>query len=276
MNQRFRQLLLGIGLVTVFAPLVLEGCQRRVVQQDMTPEFVSSTPGPVLEEGRLRAASGCEFDYTLFHDATGKGLADIVLAHGFLRERGRMTDLAQALAAAGLTTVAIDLCNMRPWNGAHRDNALEMRRVAARLGVQRPLYVGFSAGGLAALLAASEDSDAAGALTLDLVDQEGMGRRAAVDLTQPIIGLFGDASRCNADLNGLGAIEAAPHGEIIRIDGATHCDFESPTDGLCRFVCESADRSEAHAAERRTSIIEQVVRSAKRLLSAQASEASTP
>jgi predicted alpha/beta-hydrolase family hydrolase len=219
-----------------------------------------------LETGRLQAASGCDYDYTVYRSGLGDRPVDVILAHGFLRDSDRMVDLARALAGAGLTTVTLDLCNMRPWNGGHRDNALEMRRVAERLAAPRPIYAGFSAGGLAALLAAADDPDTAGALTLDLVDQAGMGRQAAARLSQPVIGLFGDASSCNADLNGLDAVNVAPRGEVVRIGGATHCDFESPTDGLCRLVCEPEGRSQDAAAERRAFIIEQAVEAAQSMI----------
>jgi hypothetical protein len=93
-----------------------------------------------------------------------------------------------------------------------------------------------------------------------------MGRQAAARLSQPVIGLFGDASSCNADLNGLDAVNVAPRGEVVRIGGATHCDFESPTDGLCRLVCEPEGRSQDAAAERRAFIIEQAVEAAQRMI----------
>jgi hypothetical protein len=52
----------------------------------------------------------------------------------------------------------------------------------------------------------------------------------------------------------------------VRIGGATHCDFESPTDGLCRLVCEPEGRSQDAAAERRAFIIEQAVEAAQSMI----------
>ena len=123
-----------------------------------------------------------------------------------------------------------------------------------------------SAGGLAALLAAADDRSSIGVLALDLVDQGGLGRRAAETLGRPIIGLFGDASRCNADNNGLAVLAAAGQGEVIRIAGATHCDFESPSDGLCRLLCEPAQRADADAGQMRKAVIATSVAAVERLM----------
>jgi hypothetical protein len=270
MNWRTPSVVVMVGAIAVLSLLVLEGCEGT---GPLRPDTLPGEAGQVAlapVSGRLQAASGCDYDYTVYRSGPGDRPADVVLAHGFLRDSDRMADLARALAGAGLTTVTLDLCNMRPWDGGHRDNALEMRRVAERLAMPRPIYAGFSAGGLAALLAAADDPDTAGVLALDLVDQAGMGRQAAARLSRPVIGLFGDASSCNANLNGLDAVNGAPLGEVVRIGGATHCDFESPTDGLCRLVCEPEGRSPDAAAERRAVIIRQSVEAAQRLVDAPA------
>jgi len=253
--------MLSAGLAFV----VLEGCQGPGPLRDGASLIDRTAPRVMIEQGQMRAQGGCEYDYTLYRGVDGEARADVVLAHGFLRDRDRMAGLAQALADAGLTTLTLDLCAMRPWNGAHRENAVEMRRVAAQLGVARPIYAGFSAGGLAALLAAAEDPAVAGVMVLDLVDQAGMGRAAAEGLGVPVVGLFGDASACNADLNGVEVIEAIPRGEVIRIEGATHCDFESPTDGLCRLVCAPDGRDAAEEKRRRAEIIDRAVGAARKI-----------
>ena len=270
MNAVSARAVLAVLVVVGMSLAVLEGCRTPAVLSDSESQQELSQPTIAVEQGRLRARAGCEYDYTIYraagYGATGdEASANVLLAHGFLRDRARMADLARALADAGLTTVTLDLCNMRPWNGAHRENALEMRRLSAQLGITRLVYAGFSAGGLAALLAAADTSDVVGVLVLDLVDQAGMGLSAVQNLAVPVVGLFGDASSCNANLNGVGVIEAAARGQIIRIPGATHCDFESPSDGLCRLVCEPPEREDSPGTDLRASIIEQAVLAAKRL-----------
>jgi pimeloyl-ACP methyl ester carboxylesterase len=271
-TQALRLVLPFGGLGLLLALLLLEGCEGRLVK---TPDSIGGRPDPTvvrqnpdiaIESGQMRSVTGCLFDYSIYRTPGETAPVAVVLAHGFLRDRGHMDGLARGLSAAGLPTATIDLCNMSPWDGAHRENAADMRMVADRLGVPRPLYAGFSAGGLAALLAADGDPDSIGVLALDLVDQAGMGQRAAAALERPIIGLFGDASGCNADNNGLAVMAVAGQSQVIRVPGATHCDFEAPTDGLCRLVCEPGSRSSLEAVETRKRIIDEAVRAARRLI----------
>jgi dienelactone hydrolase len=207
----------------------------------------------------LQSQTGCAFGYDLYHPPGMSGAAQVVLAHGFLRNRERMQDLARALAEAGYATAAIDLCNMRPWDGAHEVNAADMRLTAQTLGRPGVVYAGFSAGGLAALLAARTDSDSLGVVVLDLVDQRDLGRQAAADLRVPVVGLFGAPSRCNANGNGLPVLAGAVDVEVERFANATHCDFESPTDNLCRLFCEPGDRDPDDAARQRARVIASTV-----------------
>ena len=268
-----RSLRMSIGsgaLVIAFAlALPLEGCRTPGDPEPaMNPSAASGRDRETVsvDSGSLRSSTGCRIDYSVHRRARDERPADVVLSHGFLRDRQRMAGLAGALAEAGLPTVTVDLCNMKPWDGAHRENADDMRAVARRLAGPRPIYAGFSAGALAAVLAARADPSARGVLALDLVDQDGLGEDAARGLTQPIFGVVGEPSDCNADNNGLAVFAAARRAEWIRITGATHCDFESPTDAACRLLCEPSDRSPWTAARIRSWIIDEAVAAARRLL----------
>lgn len=200
-------------------------------------------PAPVWPDGvRVRDGStpsgtGCTLHWRLYQPARPTGGGLVVLAHGFLRSQARMRDLALALAASGLTVVTPDLCNMRPWNGSHTRNAEDLRAIATALGARRVLYAGFSAGALAALLAARADPHAVGVLTLDLVDAGGVGARAAGGLRVPLVGLAGEPTNCNARNNARPVFAAQPAARVSTIPGAGHCDFEGPTDRLCERVC---------------------------------------
>ncbi len=249
--------------------LLLEGCLalREPGPAAEAEKATSVEPEAVtIESGSLRSSSGCRFGYSVYRHAGDERPADVVLAHGFLRDKEHMDGLARALAESGIPTVALDLCNMKPWDGAHRRNAEDMRAVARRLAGPAPVYAGFSAGGLAALLAARADPAARGVLTLDLVDLDGLGEQAARGYKGPIIGLVGEASGCNAGNNGLPVFAAAPQAELVRVEGATHCDFESPSDGLCRLACEPGDRTPLDVARIRAEIIGLAVAAARRLL----------
>ncbi len=265
---RSRYLLPGLLLSAIGAAALLVGCQAIVAPRPEIAQAVTTDAAVQVrvETGALTSSSGCGITYRIYRPADADGPVQIVLAHGFLRSKARMAGLATDLAAAGFATAAIDLCNMRPWDGAHGQNADDMRRVAAQLGSTGVLYVGFSAGGLAALLAASADADSLGVVALDLVDLDGMGELAAATLSRPLVALVGEPSRCNAQNNGLPVYAAAPNAEVRRIAGATHCDFETPTDGLCRLACESGDRPAAESQRIRAYIVKTAVAAASRLL----------
>lgn len=149
-----------------------------------------------------------------------------------------MVDLAEALAETGIPTVTLDFCNTRFWDGRHFRNGLDMVRVADVLEAQRVVYAGFSAGGLAALVAGRNDPRSIGVVALDLVDAGQLGEGMAAGLDRPLIGLVGDPSPCNASNNGLAVFAATDQAVVERVAGAEHCDFESPTDWLCRWICK--------------------------------------
>lgn len=131
--------------------------------------------------------------------------------------------------------------------------------VANRLNARRVVYAGFSAGGLAALVAAQADPRTLGVLTLDLVDAQALGQRLAPELKCPVIGLFGEAAACNAENHDVATLLAAPHAHIERIAGASHCNFEAPTNWLCRALCEPDIADVSGAALRRAAILQRAV-----------------
>lgn len=200
--------------------------------------------------GSLRSGSGCRIDTRLYSPERPRTDGLVVLGHGFLRSQGRMVGLAEALAAAGVPTVTLDFCNSRPWDGRHVQNGRDMRRVADELDAQRVIYAGFSAGGLSALVAAWGDPRAVGVLTLDLVDERGLGEGLARTLHVPLLGLQGEPAPCNARANGLKVLAASPRAQVVAVANASHCDFESPTDWLCESICGRPDTgSEARRRE---------------------------
>lgn len=191
-----------------------------------------------IETGVVDSATGCTLHYRLYRPATAQTDDLVVLGHGFLRSQERMADLAQALADEGIPAVTLDFCNARFWDGRHFRNGLDMIRVADALDAKQVVYAGFSAGGLAALVAGRNDPRTLGVVALDLVDAGRLGEGMAAGLDRPLIGLVGDPSPCNAENNGLAVFSATDRAAVERVRGAEHCDFESPTDWLCRLVCK--------------------------------------
>ncbi|EIC23385.1 lipase family protein [Thiorhodovibrio frisius] len=178
----------------------------------------------------------------------------VILAHGFLRDQRHMQGLAVALAEAGFPVATLNSRHDSPISGGHVANSQDMMELARALGAKRVIYAGFSAGALAALLAARNDPSATGVLTLDLVDSQDLGRRAAEGLAVPLIALTGMPSNCNANNNAAPVYRVASALSLTPIPQASHCDFESPSDRLCRLVCkqppnQTDDQSEPNAVQ---------------------------
>jgi pimeloyl-ACP methyl ester carboxylesterase len=180
-----------------------------------------------------------------------------IVAHGFTRSRARHRDLAVDLAGVGVTVVVPDL----PYTADHWGNGdaiveLERALAAGALGLS-PLdrshlvLIGTSAGGLATVLAAAKLPGLAGWVGLDPVDRTFSGIHAAAQLTCPAVVLLAEPSTCNLFGSGRSIARAVPG--LLRytlIPGASHCDFESPTNKLCRVMCgESSFEKQTIARE---------------------------
>jgi len=177
----------------------------------------------------------------------------VILAHGFTRSRGTMAGHAAAIGRIGLWAVVPDL----PYEVDSRDNARALRDLitalrggAAGAPLERFVLVGFSAGGLAAILAA-DSPGVVGYVGLDPFDRPGgVGREAARRLQIPAWLLRGPSSRCNAYAIAEPWVEALPNLVVDRVlPEASHCDFEDPTDRLCEFVCGRADPARQAAVQ---------------------------
>ena len=197
-------------------------------------------------------------DVYLPSDAQARGT--VVIAHGFTRDRTTMRGHALALAAAGEAVIVPDM----PYLVDSRDNARALRdllHLVDRGGLgslpRRYVMIGFSAGGLSALLA-SDAPGVVGYIGLDPFDRPShVGLDAARRLQVPAYLLRGPSRACNAYSIAEPWVAALPQLREDRVlPDATHCDFESPTDGLCEFVC--GDANPVDQAEVRTFILRSV------------------
>lgn len=176
-----------------------------------------------------------------------------ILTHGGFRGRKTMAEHAQALAARGVLAVAPDM----PCTFDHRCNARAIAELVNMLhhsdtlgaNAKRIMLVGFSAGGLSSLLAA-DTPGVVGYVGLDPYDHlpsnesERMGVVAARRLATETWLLRAPASSCNAQSVAApwrAELKALRRDELIA--GATHCDFEAPTDWMCRLACGETDVS---------------------------------
>ena len=128
-------------------------------------------------------------------------------------------------------------CNSKLWAGNHDRNGADMVAVARRLHAGNNIYTGFSAGGLAAMAAAELDKNTLAFFGLDMVDNQGLGKEIAPNLTLPFYGLIAASSVCNAQNNGMSSYALAPHAFVIEVEDSSHCHFEFPIDGKCSIVC---------------------------------------
>jgi hypothetical protein len=193
------------------------------------------------------------------YDGEGEGVA--VLAHGFSRDRTRDRDLGRDLAQAGVIAIAPDLPNVVDyWSSgdAMLDIVGQLERGAFGLPPTpraRIVLIGTSAGAVGTVIAASKLPGLGGWIGLDPVDRWGVATRAAAKLTTPAVVLLGDASVCNLFGSGRSIAQAAPtRVRSERIRGASHCDFEGPTDNFCRTVCGKSPRGMDRTVRRETVI----------------------
>jgi hypothetical protein len=176
-----------------------------------------------------------------------------ILTHGGFRNRQTMAQHAQALAAQGVLALAPTM----PCTFDHRCNARAIAQLVNLLGsthtfgksTKRVMLVGFSAGGLSSLLAA-ETPGVVGFVGLDAYDHllpnqsERLGVLAARRLVAETMLLRAPASICNAQsVAASWRLEFKALWRDALIAGATHCDFEAPTDWMCRLACGDTDAS---------------------------------
>ena len=248
----------AFALLGLCAALALPlGCLAPGTRGDAAAEPRASVDRYRLESGEARSVAGCRYAYRVYEPtaagtaAAGATPPTVLLGHGFLRDQDTLIDLARALADVGVRVATLNFCNMRPWNGHHARNASDLRALAERVAADAPrVYGGFSAGALAAALAARDDPATLGVLALDLVDQDGIGRAALAASDAPLVGLQGEPSACNAGGSGARAFAERPDATLETVTGASHCEFESPTDRLCELLCGDGDDTAADERQR--------------------------
>jgi dienelactone hydrolase len=173
----------------------------------------------------------------------GRGKAPLVIvAHGFMRSKAKMADWGRHLAEEGF---AVAVPTLPGWAN-HARNGRAIRELidwipanvpTADVDMEHAGLVGFSAGGLATLLAA-DDPRVRVWVGLDPVDVAGKGAAAAKRLSAFVLVLRAEPHSCNGHGNAQG-IQAAltARSLCLMVTGATHADPEWPTDLLAEAVC---------------------------------------
>jgi hypothetical protein len=192
----------------------------------------------VVERSRLESASGCSSDYTVYRPPDDPPRIAVLIVPGFARDQDRMRGWAEEFARRGHLAATMEFCSPTAFDGRHDENAADMIALRRALRVDAVVYVGHSAGGLAALLAATDDPAARGMLLLDPVDFAGRGRRVAEHATTPGLALLANPGVCNLHNNMKASLGRMPNTSVVAIEHASHCDFEWPPDPWCRALCD--------------------------------------
>ena len=88
------------------------------------------------------------------------------------------------------------------------------------------------------VLAAAQLPGLAGWIGLDPVDRTGTGAAAAAQVDAPAVVMLAEPSLCNLVESGRAIADALPRRlRTVEVADASHCDFEDPTNNLCRAVC---------------------------------------
>jgi pimeloyl-ACP methyl ester carboxylesterase len=229
----------------------------------------AAQPAAIVVKTETMDLAGFETTIDVYQPSVGPSSGLAIIAHGFLRSRGRHRDLGRALAEAGITAVIPDLpFTIDHWGNGDAIVELAGKLQAGALGLapverSRLVLIGTSAGGFATVLAAAELPGVAGWIGLDPVDRSGSGVEAAGRLTVPAVVLLGERSGCNLYGSGRAIGRAVPG--LLRmtvLEGASHCDFEAPTNNFCRVICGKSQPGIAAVARGET------VRAAMELLDA--------
>jgi pimeloyl-ACP methyl ester carboxylesterase len=196
-------------------------------------------------------AGTCSLEVGAFRPATELAEVAVVIAPGFAlgpglgSSRAALDTLAAHVASWGITTYTLDLCT----NGGSIDHAQNGEALAAfgdSLG--RPVvYAGFSAGGLAAMIAAAQAERTHALLALDAVDTSDLAGPALDAIDAPVHALAGEPSSCNSDANMLARYEGRPI-RVLKINMAQHFIFEGAAcTGFKCALCSGGGEREAQA-----------------------------
>jgi pimeloyl-ACP methyl ester carboxylesterase len=220
---------------------------------------VGAQPSPAALHTESTQLDGQDVAVDVFVPGAERPHGVAIVAHGFARNRSRHRALGEALAAAGLVAVIPDLPHVVDhWSNGDALAQLSRKLEEGALGLpptarSRLVLIGTSAGGFASVLAAARLPGLAGWIGLDPVDRTGFAIHAASQLTSPAVLLLADPSACNLFGSGRSIARAAPR--LLRtttLRGASHCDFEEPTNKFCKVMCGASSPSMQARARQET------------------------
>ena len=215
-------------------------------------DFTQAGPYEILEETRYTHVTNCtNMKYSVYIPKDIINPPVVVLGHGFARGPDVMAGWAEHLSSWGVEVLLPTLCHYNIFSGVdHEMNGQNMKELAYAHGSSQVVYAGHSAGGLAAIIAASLDNNNLGVLGLDATDTQNIpnvpdliGQQYAREINSQAFSLIGEPSSCNAENNGINLFNLMNNYSIIKVVDSDHCDFESPTDLGCTLTCENNNAS---------------------------------
>ena len=215
---------------------------------EQAEDFVYRGPYEVFKEDRTANVTNCAgMSFAVYSPAGVVNPPVTVLGHGFARGPETMSGWADHLASWGVEVLLPTLCHYNILAGVdHEMNGQNMIELAQHHTTEEVAYAGHSAGGLAAIIAASLDENSLGVLGLDATDTEGapgvpdfIGQQYADSVAGTGFSVRGEPSSCNSNSNGLALFDMMNEAYVVKIDQADHCDFENPTDFMCEVSCEN-------------------------------------
>tara|TARA_Y100001970_G_scaffold290861_1_gene426012 strand:- start:2290 stop:3279 length:990 start_codon:yes stop_codon:yes gene_type:complete len=226
------------------------GITEQETEENLLPDFSVYGPhypyGITLETHSINVTNCANMQYDVYTPYADNPPM-VVLGHGFARGPDVMAGWAEHLSSWGVKVLLPTLCHYNVFTGVdHEMNGQNMVELASFYNATEVVYAGHSAGGLAAIIAASLDDNAIGVLGLDATDTQDIpgvpdliGQNYASNITCPAFSIFGEPSTCNAVNNGLNLFSMMNSYQAIKIIDADHCDFENPTDWICKSQCEN-------------------------------------
>tara|TARA_R100000458_G_C8266871_1_gene241881 strand:+ start:273 stop:1865 length:1593 start_codon:yes stop_codon:yes gene_type:complete len=233
---------------------VEETPEQETPEEEPITDYSKLGPHEVVVDSWVANVTNCSnMNYDIYSPDGSTNPPVVVLGHGFARGADKMSGWAEHLSSWGAEVLLPTLCHYNVFAGVdHEMNGQNMTELAFIHGAAEVVYAGHSAGGLAAIIAASQDNNAIGILGLDATDTEGsvplspdipefLGQNYAGDVECPAFSISGDPSSCNSENNGLDLFSMMNDSRSVKIIGADHCDFESPTNFVCELSCENSE-----------------------------------
>ncbi len=252
-------------LVMLVVLLMLPGAAGA---QGVPPDPGLAGPYPVAQFNFTLTGTGA----TVFYPGTGGVVAaggpfpGLVLGHGFARSRGAHAGNGAFFASHGFIVVTVDFPNpLAPdytaWaakisaalDWLEAQNADPASSFWGQVATDRFGVLGHSAGGMATWVAAGQDTRIRAIMPLDPVPASGADLSAlGAGLTMPAAWSAAPASSCNASASyvTLYPLTVAAQKAQYVAAGATHCDFEDPTDFTCTLFCGSASSARRQVIRR--------------------------